>query len=112
MGIFLNLVNLYPPKESLVEFSQLSVQFTFLSIFASSMYEIEISKTSSRRGLFFRCASLIVRVEGWIYGNQNGPSIFLIFKYVNKRDELLKRACEQCKVFQNMKICLMPKAPS
>ena len=30
-----------------------------------------------------------VWVDGWVGGNQKGPSIFLIFKYVNKQDVLI-----------------------
>ena len=28
-------------------------------------------------------------VGGWLGGDQKGPSIFLIFKYVNKQDALI-----------------------
>ena len=33
--------------------------------------------------------TFIVRMGGWVSGDQKGPSIFLIFKYVTKKDALI-----------------------
>ena len=30
-------------------------------------------------------------VGGWVDGDQKGPSIFLVFKYVNKSDKLIPK---------------------
>ena len=43
-----------------------------------------------RESAFFETSkTFIVRMGGWVGGDQKGPSIFLIFKYNNKKTVLI-----------------------
>ena len=52
---------------------------------------MELSKTPARIDLFWNLKNLYCP-GGWVGGDQKGPSIFPIFKYVNKQDALINLA--------------------
>ena len=45
--------------------------------------KIELSKKRPRMDLFWNLENLYCP-DGWVGGDQNGPSIFLKFRYINK----------------------------
>ena len=60
------------------------------------MYEkpkLDFQKHPREPAFFGTSKTFIVRmggwVGGWVGGDQKGPSIFLIFKYINKQDALI-----------------------
>ena len=76
-------VHIYPPKGT----AKAVYERVHLTVFHFNMCltnKIGVSKSGFSMGLFEILKTFIVRMGGWVDGDQKCPSIFLIFKYVNK----------------------------